>query len=536
MTPSQAESSPIEDLLVALRRHLAIILVCAVGVPAVAVAYSLVQPKEYSASSILVFRQPNFSQDIAGQPIFSPSVDPTIDAATNFGLVALPQVALQTAQALHISPSLVSGHISVQPEGTSNLLTVTATERDPQLAVRVAAELSRQYIAGQQAADQALVEQAVARLSQRLHSLPPGVRRGPTGRQLVTAMDQLTTLAAVQTGNAQIAQNPLLPTAPSSPRPVRSGVLGLVAGILLGLVLALLVTRLDQRLRTPQDVVDAYRTPLLAAIPRDRSVGQLRERDKQRASSQLRDAFSLLRTNLQFLNHHGDFKSILITSAVSGEGKTTVASNLSQALASAGARVLLVDADLRRPNVRQQFNLPEGPGLSNFLAGENLPSWQELETSIPGLTGSDESQRPRLHVLTAGDRPPNPADLLSSPRLSKLLEPARQQFDVVIIDSAPIALVPDAVSLAAQVDAVLLVARPGSCKRRVAARVRSQLERIGSNPVGVVANAVSPSDDYYGYGVGYGYDDPADRGDLKPAQPSSSPLGAQADPVLPPSV
>lgn len=512
MTPSQqSEPSWLHSALLAVRRHTAVVLVCLLGVPIVVLAYSLSQTKQYSASATLLFREPSFSENFGNQPIFPASSDPTRDASTNFGLVALPGVAVQTARALTVPPNLVSGHISLQPQGQSNLLSVTVTETDPRLAARVANELCRQYIQGRQIADRSIIQHAVTRLRQQFNSLSPAQRTTPRGLQLTNSLNQLSTLAALQTGNAELAQQAVPPSSPSSPRTVRNTALGLVVGAILGLGLALLLNFLDQRLRTPEDLTELFEAPLLAAVPRSAALKEISSDATKPLPMRERDPFSTLRTNLQFLNHAGSLRSLLVTSAVSGEGKTTVSLNLASAAAAAGAQVLLVEADLRRPSLRELLGLPRHPGFSNVLAGQVSsqeavlmgPSPWSLNGAVPAAT---------LHVLAAGDAPPNPADLLASGRLRDVLKYAEETVDIVIFDSAPIGLVPDPVPLASQVDGVVLVARPGAYSRKVATRVRHHLVQVGANLVGVVANAVTHTDDYYGIGYGY-YDRKADESD-----------------------
>lgn len=188
------------------------------------------------------------------------------------------------------------------------------------------------------------------------------------------------------------------------------------------------------------------------------------------------EAYRALRANLQFASLDRDLRTVLITSAGQGDGKTTVAANLGVALAEGGKHVLLVDADLRRPSVHRLFELPPAPGLSNALLHEEgeLPV---VATTVPGLS-----------ILAAGDPPPNPGEFVASPRLGRLLARARSSFDVVLIDTPPVSLVADAAVLAPSVDGVLLVVSAGRTKRDLVRRAKDQLEKVGARLLGVVLN------------------------------------------------
>ena len=188
------------------------------------------------------------------------------------------------------------------------------------------------------------------------------------------------------------------------------------------------------------------------------------------------EAYRTLRANLQFTSLDREVRTILVTSAGEGDGKTTVVANLGVALAESGKRVLLVDADLRRPGVHRLFDLPLTPGLSNLLLEEE-PDLAPVATAVPGL-----------FVLPAGDPPPNPGEFVASARLTRLLGRARANFDYVLIDTPPVSLVADAAVLAPATDGVLLVVSAGRTKRDLARRAKEQLDNVGAHLLGVVLN------------------------------------------------
>jgi len=201
------------------------------------------------------------------------------------------------------------------------------------------------------------------------------------------------------------------------------------------------------------------------------------------------EAFRVLRTNLQFMGLDKPLKTVLVTSAVPGEGKSTVASNLAIAFAQAGANVCLVDADLRRPRVAKLFGAENWRGLTKAVVAQTLEN--DLQTtSVPGLS-----------LLTSGPIPPNPAEILGSGRMSQLLAELSERFDMVIIDSPPTLAVTDAAVLAPKVDGVMLVVRSGKADRQAVKRAVASLQAVKANVLGVTLSAVESDgrDGYYYY-------------------------------------
>lgn len=202
------------------------------------------------------------------------------------------------------------------------------------------------------------------------------------------------------------------------------------------------------------------------------------------------EAFRVLRTNLQFMGLDKPLKSLLVTSATPGEGKTTTIVNLAVAFAQTGARVCLVDADLRRPMVAKTLGVTNWSGLTTLLVNKDRTESYLQDTAIPGLT-----------VLTSGPIPPNPAEILGSNRMSKLLEDLEAQFDMVLVDTPPVLAVTDAAVLAPKVNGVVLVVRAGQVARQQALRAKEALEAVKANVLGAVLGAVQPEgrEGYYYY-------------------------------------
>lgn len=209
--------------------------------------------------------------------------------------------------------------------------------------------------------------------------------------------------------------------------------------------------------------------------------------DPQAASS---EAFRMLRTNLQFLGLDKPLKSIAVTSAAPGEGKSTVAANLAVAFAQTGANVCLVDADLRRPMVAKLFGLDNWQGLTKAIISQNSLETTVRSTDVPGLS-----------VLTSGPIPPNPAELLGSKRMGNLLADLEAQFDMVIVDTPPVLAVADAAVLAPKVGGMVLVVKAGASGRQQVVRAKEALTVVKANILGVVLHSVQAerSEGYYYY-------------------------------------
>ena len=468
--------TPLERALLIARRNWILLLVCFLVVPGAALAYSLAQTPEYTASASLLFTEKDASQ-----------VDPERAAATNLQLVSLDQVAARTASALpeaDLTAAEISSKVSVAPAGESDLVDVEATDQDPKLAATIANEFARQFIAFRRDANRAKILKAESLVEARLNELTPAQLAGPEGQALEERHRDLTIRATLQTGEAQLVQPATEPSAPSSPKKTRNVALGIFLGLVLGISLALLRDQFDRRLKTVEEAEGAFGLSVLATVPQSRQIG-----DAAAAETGLRgeeaEAFRMLRANLQYFGIDQELKSLLVTSSASEDGKTMVAWNLAQTEAHAGKRILYVEADLRRPTLAEQLHLSTEKGLSLVLAGS-----LEAKAAIQKARGVD--------VLPAGPLPPNPAELIDSQRMENLLDWAEQEYDRVVVDTPPASIVADALPLIKRVDRVLVVVRLRRTLRDAAEHLREQLTIIEAPVIGIVVNgAPAQADDSY---------------------------------------
>jgi len=271
---------------------------------------------------------------------------------------------------------------------------------------------------------------------------------------------------------------------------------GLMFGLMGGVMLALFWQRLDQRLRTPDELRSCLTVPLLGMVPDISRKGDLSNRGKwihEHPNSPTAEAIRTVRTAVYFGLPREGSKVVLVTSPMMGEGKSTVVSNLAISIAQAEDRVLIVDADFRRPMQDQIFPLSQDIGLSTVMAGRC-----KLEDAITSM------DIPMLDIMSTGPKPPNPTELLNSIAFEELIEKLRERYDYILIDSPPIMPVADARIMAAMGDATLLVLRINMSTRKSCESAIGALKSVGARVLGAIANSV-PTGRRYGYGYGYGY-------------------------------
>lgn len=293
-----------------------------------------------------------------------------------------------------------------------------------------------------------------------------------------------------------------VPTVPIRPKTLQNVLLAAAVGLVLGASVAFLIEYLDDTIKTPADVEKDLGLTTLGTIAR---FGGKSLEDKlitaQHSRSSVAEAYRILRTNLDFTAVDGDLKAVLVTSPNPVEGKTVTAANLAVVMAQAGRSVILADADLRRPAVHRMFHVPNEAGLTTALVrGEEVPLTDLLQPT--GVEG--------LRVLPSGPLPPNPAELLGSEQMARLVERLEDLADLVVLDTTPALPVADPAILSRVADAVILVVDTGTTRRGMALRAVEHLARAGANIAGVVLNRFSSrrsgSYSYYRYDYYYSSD------------------------------
>lgn len=487
-----------------LRRRARFIAILCLLATVAGYGFSKVQKKQYTATASLVFTSQSVAQQASGEPA-SVQTDPQGQRDTNLELLQLSSsVANATARSLdgRLSAKQVKASVTASEQGPadSNVLSVSAKSTSPELAARIANTFTAQFIKQQTANNQSTIQGAIDMVDGQYAALSKADRATPQGQSLIDHIESLKILRSMQ-NTTQLVQPASVPTAPSSPKIIRNTVLGAILGLLFGLGFALLLEQLDQRLREPSDAEDAYGLPTVGVIPHGRPT-DAGLRNALRVAEL--EPFRMLRAHLRYFNVDRELRTLMVTSANPGEGKTTIASSLAIAAANMGTRTLLIEADLRKPRLERALGLRPGPGLAGALVGE-APLGEAIQ-SVAMESGIEGGEGVRaLDVLEAGAVPPNPAELLESRTMVDLLEWAREQYQLVIIDTSPVAVVADAIPMMKVVDGVLVVARVGRTTRTAAQHLRERLENLGAPAFGLVVNDVRASSGEYGYGYGYAY-------------------------------
>ncbi|MBN1641272.1 MAG: polysaccharide biosynthesis tyrosine autokinase, partial [Anaerolineae bacterium] len=417
---------------------------------------------------------------------------------------------------LDATPGALAGRVSVELVGDTQLLRVSAEDADPARAAAIANGVAATFVAQNAALQEAryagslasmeaqiaevtaLIEEtraqleaAQARLSggaaaegagdpaagaevARLESLLAGYRN--TSAALVQSYEGMRVTAALSADDVTIYEVAEAPQGPVRPQPLRNALLAGAAGALLGAGAALAIEYLDDTIKTPEDVRQALGLEALGSIGRlSRGADELVVLHDAR--SPVAEAYRALRTSIRFAGLDAPLRTVQLTSATTTEGKSFTTANLAATMAEAGLKVLAVDADLRRPRLHEIFGVPGERGLTSALLNGRLNG----AVRAAGYEG-------RLALLPAGELPPNPAEVLGSQRLERVLGELRERADMVVIDSPPVLAVADAAVLAPQVDGVLLVVEAGRTRRGAARQAVERLGQVGARVIGVVLN------------------------------------------------
>lgn len=505
----------LRQLAAALRRRWKLVAGCVVLLAGTTFAVSQLQTPQYEATAKLLFRDPGFDQRIFGASVVTSGNDPDREAQTNVELVSLDVVAERTAQELSgsgLDSDSIEEKVAINAEGQSNVVAIKATDSDPDFAARLSNTMAEIYVDFRREADRAKVANALRLVEQEL-------RNGDSGRDSSLLRDQISdlkTLEALQTGNAELVQPAAVPDSQASPKVARNTAIGLILGLMLGVGAGLMAERLDRRLRDPEDVEDLTGRPVLSTVPLSDELDEGHRRISDTSSIEYH-AFSMLRTRLRYFNVDRNVRTVLVTSAVPGEGKTTVAINLAVAEAAAGAKVALVEADMRHSTFARTFGVPAAPGLSELLTQQAGASVEKLRR----VAAVEANESRTLTVLPGGATPPNPVELTESERMAALLDDLAADHDLIVIDSPPVSVVPDAIPLVRRVDGVLAVARMGLTSRDALADLVAQLTDLGGDVLGVVVNALKHRHGLYGYAYGYGYGQANGRDPAASAEPET---------------
>jgi succinoglycan biosynthesis transport protein ExoP len=506
--------------LAIVRRWLPLLIASMVLAAGAAYAISSIQQKTYQAGATLIVGQsltstsPDYNQLLTSQQLSSTyaslaTTRPILEAV-------ISELALDT------TPEELLKRVSAEARTDSTLLSISAMDSDPARAAAIANAMADRLVAasaaiqGRQADIQASIDADLAATQDQIVTTQGRITElsnqpsltADEETELATLQARLVTLRATYatllgyssasaTNLITVVEPAAPPTDPTSPRPLLNTLVAALVGLLLAAGIVFVVEYVTDALRNPEEVEEATGLATLGSIGRMRSGDGRREMYQLSAllypRSPITEAYRTLRTNLEFASIDKPARSLLVASTRAGEGKTVTASNLALVFAQAGRRVLLIDADLRKPGVHAVFNLPNPEGLTTLLRSD--------DARLEQLALSTEQEN--LRVLTTGPLPPNPTELLGSQRMRAILATAESVADLVIVDSPPIHAFADASILGSLTDGTLLVIDATRSRRRYVRLGREVLARAGASVLGVVINR-APQQSPAGYGYGYG--------------------------------
>ena len=467
MAPEPAGQQDLRTYLRVFWRWKVLFLAFVVLIPVGAYLVERGKPKIYQSSTLMELQDISQGIGTTGAPIV------TGNLATVARLVTTTPVADIAAGLLHEAPGSLVGEVQAAADPDTGFLTITARDHDPAGAAAIANAFAAALARRQTDQANSVIDQQIAATAKQLAATPRS-NRG----QRVTLSQQTAQLRALKgsTGSGAVVIQAATPSAaPVGPETRRAVELALVIALMLGIGAVLVAENADRRLRTPEDVESLTGWPLLAAIP---SSAFSPDRLEDPADE---EAFQMLRGALTYFNVEQQLGSVAVVSPMVGDGKTTVAVGLALATARAGKRAILIDADLRRPQVCTRLGLTAKAGLGAVLAGERALADVMLEYQL------DSPGAGSVTVLPAGPPPPNPAALLASQSMRRIVQELEGQADLVILDSVAALAVSDALPLLRSVSGCVVTARMNRSSRAAVRRLQKMLESAHGTVLGVVA-------------------------------------------------
>lgn len=520
--PSSTDSSELQHFVGPIWRRkwllLSIVVIGTVGT----YVQSVRQPKIYQSSTQFLVSSSPIEAIVRGD---STSISDQSSLDQTKLLVSRP-VSERVIKRLGLAetPDALGSTVTAVPVSGSSYVSVTVVRNSGTQAAAIANAYVREYLGYRQ--DELAKEATVAidRLRSQLRSLP---RAKAFAGQRLRLQDTIRQLQARQgasiTLNRQL--NPAGVGGPIAPRPRQDAVFALAISLGLALALAFALERFDRRIRSIDEISELYGAPLLSIIPHATSPLAFRD-GKAAVPDSLREPFRTLRTNVQLASLDQPVKRLVVASAVSGEGKSMIVRNLALTYREWGLTVAVLEADLRRPTLSESFGVEnDGRGLTSVLSGgcDLEEALVDIDFDVASLEYLDKvlgdhdakhlaraettvSSARNLALLRSGDTPPNPQAVLATERTRQVIEQLSERYDIVLIDTPPLAAVSDAIALLPQADGVVMVTRVGMTERLAGRRAAAA---VGLDPsvriLGVIANDLAFQPGYgYGYGTDYG--------------------------------
>ncbi len=509
----------LRDYLNVLRARRGIIVTAVFVVFSVSLLVSLLQPAVYEAEAKVLVSERDSGAAIFGTVLPELSSQPERALQTQVQLVSLRPIAEKTITTLGLEeePDVLLERVTVAAIGQTNLISIKVSASTPEEAAAIANEMANAYVEASRERKRVALRDAADEVETRLNVardeiLDLGERLRDSGKsdnlsaELQIAADTYATLAEkleqlrineqLEEGSGSLVQAAVVQTEQVAPKPLRNSLVGVVVGLAFGIGMAFLYEYLDNTIKSTSEAEKIYGAPVLGIVPMERLEKGIKRKLAivDAPGSAAAESYRVLRNSLDFINFEHDLKTLLVTSAIPAEGKSTVSANLAMSLAQTGKKVVLVSCDFRRPTTDQFFGVNNAVGLSDVLLGTHA-----LKSAL---------QRPldeQLLILTAGKMPPNPSELLGSTKMQEIIESLEEWADWVIIDTPPVLAVADPVSVARWVDGVLMVSKAGESTREAADKSVELLSKVGARVIGVAVWGLDETKNRPGYGYGYGY-------------------------------
>ena len=535
--------STLHDFLRVLNRRKWLAISAVAPLPAAAVLFSLqLEPLYESSAQVLLGRQ-NLAATLAVTPNATPSVDPRRAAETQVQLAQVPDLArrvLDTAGIRSSTPQDLLEASTVAAVSNTDLLEFIVTDASPAAATRLATIYAREFTFYRRDLERAALREALKQIGEQLERLTAdGAESSPLAQNLRERQQELRAVEPLQVANAVVVRTGG-PAEQVQPRLARNVALGFVLGVFLAIPVALLRDARDNRVRSAGEIGERLGLPLLARVPepprhlrRDGGLVMLADSDGAGA-----EAYRVLRTSLEFVNLYRPLPAggvsrrrawsgtMMVTSAIDGEGKSTTAANLAIAIARSGRRVVLVDLALHRPSldtvsrdaphVAALFRLPRRPGLTDVALGHvglddaiSSVAIAEADHTADGSHNGSGGFNGTLGILASGPIPPNAGELVAASVVTGILAELRGRADIVVLDTPPLLHRGDALALSASADGILVVARLNVVTRPMLTELRRVL---GSSPAYKLGYVLTGAD--YEEPIGYALADarPPTRG------------------------
>jgi capsular exopolysaccharide synthesis family protein len=525
MYPPETEGRDLRDYLGLLRRRGWILLLCVVAIPIAVYQYTKTFPEKFQASTTLQVGSAADSPLLTGPGLSAPSSNNRAVAS----FVGTTAVADEAARQLKKPRGSLYGAAQAVADEETGFITITATGSTAKEAAAIANAFASALNATRGKRGAESIDNAIKQVQDALAKTPK--TDIATRQQLRQQLSQLGSLRQVQSQNLQVLQ-PALGATQIAPHPKRNATIAIILAILIGIGIIAIAERFDRKLHKPEELEELTGIPFLATIPHDAFPGT-------DSGPEVPEAFQTLRNSLTYFNADGAFKSLVVTSGLQGEGKTTVAANLGMAYASFGKRVIMMDTDLRKPDLATRLGFDDETGLTQVLAG--TATLESVIREVPRF-GSG------LRLVPAGPVPPNPSALLGSEKMASVIEQLTADADLLIIDSTPLLMVSDAFPLLDKVSGIVALARLDKTPRDAIRRLVQITSSTGGQVLGMVATdgkRLIKTGYGYGYGYGSGYGEkkgrktPAGAGAAEAARDSADDKPAvdvTAVPLPPPSV